>query len=209
MRLLFFIMLLVNVAAFAYFTFREQGVGQNKPALPALNAERIRLLNADQRAGNHANSLDQPTCWLWSGFKPEELEPARAELDKLALGDKLTQPLKEEFWLYIAPLKNKQEAEKKLAELKALTIEDGTLLEERDKWRFAISFAVYPTEDVATVRLNQLKEKGVKSAKILKRDVAGDTFVIQRADEKIASDLSTLQARFAETVLKQFECKTP
>ena len=206
MRLLFFIMLLVNAAAFAYFTFREEGVSPNKAALPALNAERIRLVNADPVAGQRSNSAEQ-TCWVWSGFKSEELGPARAELDRLALGDKLTQPLKEEFWLYIAPLKSKQESEKKLAELKALTIDDAVLMEERGKWQFAISFAAYPSEDAATIRLNQLKEKGVKSAKILKREVPGDTFAIQQADKKIVSDLSKLQARFGDTTLKQ--CETP
>lgn len=206
MRLLFFIMLLVNAAAFAYFTFREEGASPNKAALPALNAERIRLVNGDPVTDTRSGAVEQ-TCWLWSGFKPEELAPARAELDRLALGDKLTQPLKEEFWLYIAPLKSKQEAEKKLAELKTLTIDDGVLMEERGKWQFAISFAAYPSEDAATVRFNQLKERGVKSAKILKREVPGDTFVIQQADKKIASDLSKLQARFGDTTLKQ--CETP
>lgn len=205
MRLLFFIMLLVNAAAFAYFTFREEGADPNKAALPALNAERIRLVG-DPATGTPSGSVEQ-ACWIWSGFKPEELALARVELDRLALGDKLTQPPKEEFWLYIAPLKGKQEAEKKLAELKALTIDDGVLVEERGKWQFAISFAAYPSEDAATVRLNQLKEKGVKSAKILKREVPGDTFMIQRADKKIAPDLSKLQARFGDTTLKQ--CETP
>jgi hypothetical protein len=209
MRLLFFILLLVNVMAFAYYTYREQGISQNKPALPEMNAERIRFVNAAQVGGKLSNSSDKLTCWVWSGFKPENRDAARAALDELALGDKLTQPSKEEFWVYIPPLKNKQEAEKKLVELKALKITDASLVDEPGKWRFAISLAIDPTEDAATVHLNQLKEKGVKSAKVLKREAVGDAFVIQQVDEKIASDLNKLQTRFSETSLKQSECQAP
>jgi hypothetical protein len=209
MRLLFFILLLVNVMAFAYYTYRDQGASSSKPALPEMNADRIRLQNAAPAGGTVNGVSEKPTCWVWSGFRPENRVGARAALDELALGDKLTQPSKEEFWVYIPPLKNKQEAEKKLAELKALTITDASFVDEPGKWRFAISFATEPTEEAATVRLNQLKEKGVKSAKVLKREVPGDEYVIQQLDEKNATALNKLQTRFSETSLKQIECQAP
>ena len=208
MRLLFFVFLLVNVMAFAYYAYREQGGEPKKPALPELNAERIRLVGVEQ-ANKKNDSSEKLTCWSWSGLNPGSMDQARIALGNLALGGKLTQPIKEEFWVYIPPLKNKQDAAKKMAELKALTITEGVAMEDHGKWRLAISIAAYPTEEAATVRLNQLKEKGVKTAKILKRDVVGDTFVIQQADEKTVSALSKLQAQFAETALKQVECKTP
>ncbi len=205
MRLFFFILLLVNALVFAYYHYREQQANPGRPALPALSAERIRLVGAEP-----ANVQTEPlSCWSWAGFKAEELDAARAELDALGLGDKLQQSTKEEYWLHIPPLKNKAEAEKKLAELKALTIEDGALLEERGKWRFAISLGVYPNEDAATVRLNQLKEKGVKSARLLRREVPGEAFAVQAIDAKTAAALSKLQARFGETVLQKVACQTP
>ncbi len=209
MRLLFFILLLVNVMAFAFYAYRDQGANSSKPALPELNADRIRLQGAAPAGGTVNSVSEKPTCWAWSGFKPENRDAARAALDELALGDKLTQPSKEEFWVYIPPLKNKQEAEKKLDELKALTITDAKLVDEGGKWRFAISLAIDPSEDAATVHLNQLKEKGVKSAKVLKREAVGDTFVIQQAGEKNVAALKALQTRFGETSLKQIECQAP
>lgn len=209
MRLLFFILLLVNVMAFAYYSYREQGASQNKPVLPELNAERIHFVNTTQVGGNLSSPSDKLTCWVWSGFKPENRDAARAALNDLALGSRLTQPSKEEFWVYIPPLKNKQEAEKKLAELKSLKITDASFVDEPGKWRFAISLATDPTEEAATVHLNQLKEKGVKSAKVLKREVVGDAFVMQLLDEKNASAVNKLQTQFSETSLKQVECKAP
>ena len=209
MRLLFFVLLLVNVMAFYFYSYQDQTIGQNKPAQPELNAERIRLANSVPNGEKRSSTSETSTCWVWSGFKAETVDQARAALDSLALGDKLTQPAKADFWLYIPPLKNKQEAQKKLLELKSLAVVDGVIMEERGKWRFAISISANPTEEEATVRFNQLKEKGVKTAKILKRDTVGDTLMIKQIDEKTATTLSQLQTQFAETALKQVECIQP
>jgi len=208
-RLLFFILLLANVAAFGYFIYHEQGVGNGKLGHPALNAERIHQVSPEQLAVN-VGTPNSPTmklsCWVWGGFKPTDLPAARAALDKLALGDKLTQPSQEEFWLYIPPLKNKKEAEKKLEELKSLNLDDGKLVDEAGKWHFAISFGAYPTEDAATVRLNQIKEKGVKSAKVMKREAPGGVFIFKQVDEKIVAELNQLKASYTGTELKETEC---
>ena len=93
--------------------------------------------------------------------------------------------------------------------LKALAIEDGVLLAQPGKWQFAISFAAFPNEEGAIIRLNQLKEKGVKSAKILKRAAIGETLLIQQADEKLVAALNKLHAEFTETTLSAIECKSP
>jgi hypothetical protein len=209
---LFFILLLVNVAVFGYFTYRDQGIANLKPQRPPVNADRIRLVNpADVPAptGKVGEAAPKLACMEWGGFKPEEIDQARQALDKLALGDRLTRPKVAEYWLYIQPQKNKKDAEKKLEELAGLGIEDGQLVEDAGKWRWAISFAAHPSEDLAIVRLNQLKEKGVKSAKILKRDVPGNTFQIFQADEKLSAELNQLKSAYAGTELKEIECKTP
>lgn len=212
MRLLFFILLLVNVAVFGYFTYRDQGIANLKQQRPPVSADRIRLVSpADvpaptAKAGEAAPKL---ACMEWGGFKPEEIDQVRQALDKLALGDRLTRTKVTEYWLYIQPQKNKKDAEKKLEELASLGIDDGQLVEDAGKWRWAISFAAQPSEDLAIVRLNQLKEKGVKSAKILKRDVPGNSFQISQADEKLSAELNQLKSAYSGTELKEIECKTP
>lgn len=209
MRLLFFIFLLVNASVFAYLFFQEPGVRPNKPVLPALNPDRILSVQTDLATGQRGAAGEASTCLSWRGLKPEALAQASAALEKLAAGVKISLPTRVEYWLYMAPLKNKHDGEKKLTELKALSIEDGVLLEESGKWQYAISFAAFPTEDDAIVRLNQLKEKGVKSAKILKRDAVGDTLLIQNAGLKSVEAIKKLQADFAETTLSPVDCKTP
>lgn len=212
MRLLFFILLLANVAIFGYFTYRDQGSANLKPQRPPVNADRIRLVNpADVPAptGKPSDAAPKLSCVAWSGFKPEEIDQARQALEKLALGDKLTRPKLDEFWLHIPPQKSKKDAQKKLEELTGLGIEDGQLVEDAGKWRWAISFATHPSEEAAIVRLNQLKEKGLKSAKILKRETPGNALHILQADEKIIAELSQLKTAYSGTELKEIECKTP
>lgn len=211
MRLFFFILLLVNVAVFAFFIYRDQGATNLRTQRAPLNAERIRVAVPTETPAPAppAAAVATLTCLVWSGIKPEEIDQARQALDKLALGDKLTQAPVTEYWLYIPPLKNKTDAQKKLAELTALGIEDGQLIDAAGKWRWAISFAGHPSEDAAVVRLNQLKEKGVKSAKILKRDVPGNAFNIAQADEKMRAELNQIKSAFFGTELNNVDCKTP
>ncbi|MDP1680240.1 MAG: SPOR domain-containing protein [Burkholderiales bacterium] len=210
MRLLFFILLLVNVAVFGYFTYRDQGSANLKPQRPPVNADRIRLVNpADVPAPTGNAAAPKLACMEWSGFKPEAIDQAQQALDKLALGDKLMRPKVDEYWLYIPPQKNKKEAQKKLEELVGLGIEDGQLVEDAGKWRWAISFAAYSSEEAAIVRLNQLKEKGLKTAKLLKREALGNVFLILQADEKLSVELNQLKSAYAGTELKEIECKTP
>ena len=182
---------------------------QGKPLLPALNADRIILVQTDSTSAKRGAALGVLACLSWSGLNPETLLQARAGLEKLAVGDRLTQAAVEEYWIYMTALKSKRDGEKKLAELKALGIDDGILLEEGGKWQYAISFSAFRTEDDAIVRLNQLKEKGVKTAKILKREALRDNLLIQNADESLVAALHKLQASFAESRLLPVDCKTP
>jgi len=211
-RLLFFILLLANVSLFGYFTYREQGTANAKPYRPPVNADRIRLVNpsdAPMPSSKAVGASAKFVCMEWTGLKAEDIDPARQALDKLALGEKLSRGNVEEYWLHIPPQKTKKDAEKKLAELVGLGIDDAQVIADPPTWRWAISFPAQVSEDLAIVRLNQLKEKGVKSAKILKRDAPGNTFNIVQVDEKIRADLNQLKTTYSGTELKEIECKTP
>lgn len=208
MRLLFFIMLLVNAGVFAFLMLREPGANPTKPALPALHAERIQLVPTDPNTAKLA-SLAALDCVRWSGFTPEKFAQARTALDGLSLADKLSSVPSEEYWVYMPPLKNQREAEKKLSELKVLKIEDGVLVDEKGPWQYAISFAVFASEESALIRLNQLKEQGVRTAKIVKRENNSGGFLIQQADAKLVAALNKLQEGFPETNITSVACAAP
>lgn len=67
------------------------------------------------------------------------------------------------WWVYIPPLSNKAEADKKAAELRELGVTDYFTIAEGQN-RFAISLGVFSSEKGAQERLAELKEKGVRSA---------------------------------------------
>lgn len=69
------------------------------------------------------------------------------------------------WWVYIPPMANKVDAEKKAGELRQLGISDYFIIPEDGPNRYAISLGVFSSEKGGQERLAELKGKGVKSAR--------------------------------------------
>ena len=74
------------------------------------------------------------------------------------------------YWVYIPPLPSKQEADKKAAELKKLRVPEFFVVQDAGPMRNAISLGIFSSKAAATERLEQLRAKTVKSAKVGERD---------------------------------------
>ncbi len=205
MRLLFFILVLANVVTLAYFIYHEQSSVPIKTGHAPLNAEKIRTVTPNVRE-TASVSAEKLTCWSWSVHQAEQTAAARAALDKLGLAERLTQTPDDIFVLSIDGLKTKRDAEKKLAELRALGIGEVQMIEEPEKHTAHLVLGSYTDEDAAVVRLNQLKEKGVKSTAISKQAGTGARFVIKQANEKTAADLVQLASSLPGSSVKQSAC---
>ncbi|MCL2345709.1 MAG: SPOR domain-containing protein [Desulfobulbus sp.] len=72
------------------------------------------------------------------------------------------------WWIYIPPLANKAEADKKAGELRQLGITDYFVVPDGPN-RFAISLGVFSGEKGGQERLAELKNKGVRSARLMPR----------------------------------------
>ncbi len=72
------------------------------------------------------------------------------------------------WWVYIPPLANKAEADKKVSELKRIGVSDYFIIQDTTN-RFAISLGIFSSEKGANDRLGELKAKGVKSARQVPR----------------------------------------
>lgn len=215
MRALFFLLLSANLAVAALIFLDGGGRGDAHVPEP-LDADRIRLLPATARtAGAPGQTAARPVaCLEWGPFAAGELAEAEAAAAKLELGERLARRVLEEdssYWVYIPPLRTRQDAEKKVGELKALGITDYFLVQDDVRWRNAISLGIFRSEDAARDRLEDLARKGVRSAVSGQRErlVKLTVLVVRDADEALTAKLVELKQAFPGSELKATVCAEP
>ena len=213
MRILFFILLLGNVAFFAY-TWLGSGAQAGSDAQivgQQLNADKIRVLLPEQ-----VSALTRKTetpriaavCLEWGALAAADAARAEQALEPLALGAKLSQRKQEEiagFWVYVPPLASRQSAVQKAGEFKRLGVDDYFLVSDDSKWRNAISLGIFKTEEAAKARLAALRAKGVKSATVGTRETQpGKTFFqVRDVSAAVMAKLNELKQGFAGTEVRE------
>ena len=233
MKWLFWLLLLASMIFFALIQWSGLllGDGKNLQSQPPLNAEKIKLLQTSLAPPLAAQSAAQATaaqsaaqataaqsatqttaaCMEWGGFSGNDLTRATAVLDALNLGDRLAQRQIEHtsgYWVYLPPLKTRADADKKVAQLKALGVEEYFILQEAGKWRNAISLGLLKTEEAARKFLESIKNKGVKSAMMGERmsKFMLTVFVLKNPDAGVMAKVAELQNEFAGSELKATAC---
>lgn len=205
MRTAFFLLVLANVALFAYFwTGGGEAKGEAHIIAQQLNPEKIRLLASEQRgapASKPAPPKAAAACLEWGAFSGGDVTRAAQALEPLGLGEKLAQRRLEEvasFWVYIPPLAGRQIALQKAAELKRLGVDDYFVVSDDPKWRFAISLGVFKTEDAAKARLSALRAKGMRSAAVGPRETQPSKiyYQVREADATLEAKLNALKQEF-------------
>jgi hypothetical protein len=218
---LFYLLLLTNAVFFTYTQLVAGGDIDAQYIHQQLYAEKIKLLNPKEavtgtllkpavKLENTQVIAKLPACLEWGTFSGTELARAQDALDKLQLGDKLSQRSSEEtvsYWVYIPPLGSKKDAEKKISELKASGVTDYFLVQD-GQWKNAISLNLFKNEELARKYLAELQTKGVKSAVIGERGHQGKRtlFQIRDSGNTLANKLTELQRDFPGTELKAVDC---
>jgi hypothetical protein len=216
MRTAFLVLLLANVAFFAYARFgANEAGGETQILAQQLNPEKIKLLAPGEQAGAPARRPEPPkvdppkiACIEWGAFSAADAPRAAQALEPLGLGAKLAQRRVEEvanYWVYIPPLANRQLATQKASELKRLGVEEYFVVPDDPKWRFAVSLGIFKTEDAAKARLNALRAKGVKSAVVGARDtqLSKVYFQVREADAGLAAKLNELKPDFPASEVRE------
>lgn len=220
MRIAFFLLLLANLAFFAWAYFGA-GRASEEPQLmqQQLNPQEIRLLSADQvakLAAERAKQADRPkappkvapvACLELGAFSLADVPRVQQALEPLGLGSRLSQRRAQEiasYWVFIPPLRNRQAANQKAAELKKLGVEDFFIVSEDPKARFAISLGVFKTEEAARSRLSELRTKGVRTARVSPKETSVQKvyFAIREVPDALVAKLNDLRQGFAGTELK-------
>jgi hypothetical protein len=212
MKWLFTLLLLGNIALAVVMQLPQEKSGADSTAGHApYFAEKIRLM-AEEDIPPLPPATTQ-VCLEWGLFASQEIAQVKTALKTLRLDEKdLTQldaPGKAStYWVYIPPLKSRQDAQKKVDELKSLGVEDSFVMQDNNKWRHAISLGVFSTADAADKYLLSLREKGVKSAKAGPRNPEGGhaSLVIRSGGANIEAELVKLKQEFPGTELKAVPC---
>ena len=213
MRTLFFILVLANVAFFAY-TWTGAGAeagGERQILGQQISPEKIRLL-APEQASALTRRAEAPkpaaVCLEWGAFSSADATRAGQALEPLGLGAKVTQRKLDEvagFWVYVPPLASRQAATQKAGELKRLGVDEYFVVPDDPKWRFAISLGVFKTEDAAKARLSALRAKGVTSATVGARDtqLSKIYYQVREADVTLAAKLNELKQAFPGSEIRE------
>ena len=225
MRTVFFLLLFANLGFLAWIYFGAGRASTEAQLMEQqLNPQAIRLLSAEQLAALAAERAKQaaerakppppPTpkvavaaCLELGAFSPGDVPRVQQVLEPLALGSRLSQRRAEEianYWVFMPPQGSRQAANRKSAELRKLGVEDFFIVQEDPKFRFAISLGVFKTEEAAQARLDELRAKGVRTARVGPREtpVQKVYFIVREVPDALASRLNELRQRFPGSELK-------
>lgn len=221
MRIAFFLLLLANLGFFGWAYFGAGRTADEAQLMEQqLNPQEIRLLNAEQVAKLAAERAKQTVerpkappkalpyaCMELGAFSLGDVPRVQRALEPLALGSRLTQRRADEiasYWVFVPPLRNRQAANLKAAELKKLGVEDFFIVQEDPKLRFAISLGVFKTEEAARSRLAELRTKGVRTARVGPKETSVQKvyFAIREVPDALVTKLNDLRQSFAGTELR-------
>ncbi len=223
MRLFVFLLILANLLFVAW----TQGYLGSSPDPDALRvqqqllADQVKIVARDEpppesgkseKNGKEAEKKAAEVCVLLS-----ELPTTAADLVESLLADKFadfkaartTVAGTASYWVHIAPLPSKQEVDNKVAELKRLGVADLFIVQESGPNNRAISLGLYSRKEAATAYLEDLRTRGVKSARIVERNGKLSSAALEmRGPEDRAGALRQAIAELLPES-KPVACKTP
>ena len=148
----------------------------------AVRADKAALKASVEEDGKGDSGKGMPELCLQVNDVPSEAAQTVVELFSQKLPSfrvqRTTHAANAGFWVFIPPLATKKEAEIKAAELKRLGVPEFFIVQDGAQAR-AISLGVFSTRDAANARLEQLRSKGVRSAKIGERPAKATSYDLQ------------------------------
>lgn len=176
MRALFLLLLLANLAFFAWARYLAQpdSGSDPRPLSRQIDPQKLPIVAPPPKAKPAGNTAARPAratgaCVEWGSFTLANVGAAKKLLQPLALGDLLSERKVREtanWWVFMPPQGNQQGAQKKGAELKALGIDDFHIVRDEGPHRWAISLGAFRSESAAQGQLAALQAKGVRTAQV-------------------------------------------
>lgn len=178
MRLLFFFLVLVNLVFYGwqagYIGPGETRQGEGERLAQQITPEKIRVLTpAEAKKLTDEARARANLCFEWGTFPAQEADKAAAALAALSLGTRLNPRMVEEtagWWVFMPPQGSKENADKKVDELRRTGVNDFFVVLDDGPAKFSISLGVFRNEDAARSYLASLTAKGVNTARAGQRE---------------------------------------
>lgn len=132
-----------------------------------------------------------PVCLAWEHLPPVDAERVASVLSSKFAEFKVVRRVEagegNGWGVFVPPLAGKADAERKATELRQLGVTDYFIVQD-GPIRHAISLGVFSSEKGAQERLAELKEKGVRSARVMPRPGKDSTVNVQATGPASARD---------------------
>jgi hypothetical protein len=227
MRAFFLLLVLANLAYFAYGRVAFEGGGtESLISQLQVAAEKIKLLKAMQQVPADKPQLPgkavlpappktataAPTaCLEWGIFAGPGVARAERALASLELPEGQVERTVTDaggYWVHMSPLKNKAEVDRKVRELRDLGVTEFFVVQDTGQWRNAISLGIFRTDEAAQAFRAGLRQRGVRSAIVTRREnfLKQVTFYVREPGEGVVARLTALQQEFPGSEMKAGPC---
>lgn len=213
LRTVLLLLLLANLTFFGYTRLDSTGGGEAVRLADQVQPDKIKLLTPQQVAvlgpGKVAALAD--VCLEWGPIAEGDRARSLAELEPLALGRLLTQRRIETstaFWVYLPPVTNRADAERRAAEVKARGIGDVSIVDNGPQ-RHAVALGAFATEDAAKARHADVVRLGATNARVGPRQqvVVSTLFVIRDPQAPVIARLRDLAPAYPGSEAKIGNCE--
>ena len=212
MRVVIILLLLANLAFFAYTRLDSASDGEAIRLVEQVQPEKIKLLTPQQVAalGPAKVAALADVCLEWGPMGDVDRTRALTELEPLALGKLLSQRRVESttaFWVYL-PALTRAEAERRASDIKARGLGDVSLVDAGPQ-RYNVSLGAFRDEDAAKARLAELVQLGVTNARVAPRQqvITQTLFVIRDPQAPVVAKIRELVAAYRGSETRVGNCE--
>jgi hypothetical protein len=213
-RLLFFLLLIANLALGAHLWLSQQ-VEKSDFSARERNREDVRIVAvtppvaAARRAEETREAVQNlagAACVEFAGIAAADAAGAREAFGALKIGDRLSERRIEEItrhWVFVPQARDRRAAEATMADLRRKGVADLSIRPDN-----AISLGVFSTEEAARRFLTSLEAKGVHGAEEgpFVKELRELVMLIREPDTELVSRLALLQRDYPASQMRAVSC---
>lgn len=164
------------------------------------------LVAADAPTAAIGANAERIACTEIGNFNEADASRFEQQLAVLALGNRLSRRVIQEktsYMVFMPAQGNKENADKKVAQLRALGVTDFYVIQDSSELRWGISLGIFSSETAAQARLAQLNQQGVRSARIGERNAASKlAFQLRDLDGATRDGLEKIRMQYPQQQMR-------